>query len=135
MFSSPEFAYLPCKRNGRDIWIRTRSLRSPSAALYQVELYPVFLYVIGPIYGPQKIGISKNVDKRLKSLQTGNPVKLYIQFCMEVNRARLIERKIHAELNHKKLKGEWFDLTKEEAIDYVNFFLIRHSDDPFLGLS
>ena len=45
-----------------------------------------------------------------------------------------MEKKIHTELNHKRAKGEWFNLTPQEAIEYIIFFKIRYDEDPTLGL-
>lgn len=91
----------------------------------------MFLYVIGPIEGHQKIGFSKNVERRLKTLQTGNSNKLYIHHVEEVpdNRVRILETKIHRELNYKKKKGEWFDISSTEAKELLQFFVMRYTDD------
>ena len=96
----------------------------------------MFIYVIGPKIGHQKIGISNNVERRLKAIQTGNPEKLYIHHTEPVNPkiVMIMERAIHRELNHKKQKGEWFSLTPEEARDFVIFFNIRYADDPLFGI-
>lgn len=98
--------------------------------------YLMFIYVIGPETGPQKIGISKDVETRLGNLQTGNPLKLMIHHVEEVDpdRVLLLEQKIHKELNHKRKNGEWFDLTWQEARDYVIYFVITYEDDPLLGI-
>lgn len=96
----------------------------------------MYIYVIGPPIGPQKIGISNDVNVRLKNLQTGNPERLVIHHIEEVTskQVRLLEKAIHRDLNHKKLKGEWFDMTQDEAKDYVVFFNIRYGEDPLLGV-
>lgn len=96
----------------------------------------MYIYVIGPENGPQKIGITNNLKHRLRAIQTGNPDKLFVHHFEEIDasRVRLLERKIHLELVHKRLKGEWFNLTVEEAIDFVIYFKIRYEDDPLLGI-
>ena len=96
----------------------------------------MFIYVIGPETGPQKIGISGDVNARLRNLQTGHPSKLFIHHIEEVKpkNVRLLEKKIHRELNHKKLKGEWFDLSAKEATEFLTYFVIRFADDPLLGI-
>jgi len=96
----------------------------------------MFIYVIGPAEGPQKIGLSGDVEKRLQTLQTGSPVTLIIHHTEEVNpkKVRLLEKKIHNELNHKRVKGEWFDLSPEDAKAFVVFFVIRYGEDPLLGI-
>ncbi len=96
----------------------------------------MFIYVIGPASGHQKIGISKDVKTRLKSLQTGHPEKLIIHHTEPVNPkiVKIMEKTIHRELNHKKKKGEWFSMTPQEAKEYVQFFGIRYGDDPLFGI-
>lgn len=94
----------------------------------------MFLYVIGTLDRKQKIGFSENVEKRLTELQTGNPEQLYIHHTEAVpkDRVRLLERKIHKELGHRRLKGEWFNLDASEAKNMLIFALIRWLDDPTL---
>lgn len=90
-----------------------------------------FLYIIGPDEGFQKIGFSKNVQKRLKTLQTGNPLSLKIHHTEPVpeNRIRLLEKKIHQELKHHRLEGEWFDISPDDAKWMLKFSIIRWIDD------
>jgi hypothetical protein len=94
----------------------------------------MFLYVIGTNERYQKMGFSANVERRLKSLQTGNPDKLTIHHVEPVpkEQVRLLERKIHKDLAHYRLKGEWFNLTSQEAVDLLKFNLIRWLDDNTL---
>ena len=94
----------------------------------------MFLYVIGGDGPRQKIGFSKDVNRRLKSLQTGNPTVLKIHHTEPVpeNRVRVLERKLHRELNHKRLKGEWFDLSPVEATQFLQYAIIRWLDDQLI---
>lgn len=91
----------------------------------------MYIYVIGTNERCQKIGYSNDVAKRLATLQTGNPSKLYIHHIEEVpdDRARLLEHKLHRELSHKRIKGEWFDLTPDEAKSFLVYAIIRWLDD------
>jgi hypothetical protein len=91
------------------------------------------IYIIGT-NERQKIGYSGDVNKRLKTLQTGNPETLTIHHTIEVpnERARLVENKIHKEYNHLRIKGEWFNMTPNKAKDVLDFALIRWADDPLL---
>ena len=97
----------------------------------------MFIYVISAEDGTgyQKIGFSQNVEKRLSSIQTGNPTRLKVHYTQEVpkEKVRLLEKKIHQTIKHNKVSGEWFDLTPEEAIAEVEFAMIRWSEDPLLG--
>lgn len=89
-----------------------------------------YLYVIGNDTNKQKIGFSKDVEKRLKSLQTGNPDVLKIHYKIECpsEKTRKLENKIHTELSYKRLKGEWFSMTPDEAINYLEFAKITWLD-------
>ena len=64
-----------------------------------------------------KIGFSGDVDKRLNSLQTGNPETLEVHHKIEIpeSRARLIESKIHKEYSYLTIKGEWFKMEPEKS--------------------
>lgn len=69
-----------------------------------------FIYIItnGEDY---KVGVSKNPNKRLKQLQTGNPKKLEIVSLFEVPSEIVyaMEREAHKAIQSKYAKsGEWF---------------------------
>ena len=69
------------------------------------DLYILQSYKTGAI----KIGISKDVKRRVKSLQTGSPYKLKVILILK-NRADL-EKPLHNKLKKYKTKfgsGEWF---------------------------
>lgn len=65
------------------------------------------LYIVqSNVTGMIKIGRSKNPDKRLKQLQTGNPNKLKLIASFKGEGWR--EKLIHEDLRCFRLKGEWF---------------------------
>lgn len=75
-----------------------------------------------------KIGITKKtVEERMRSLQTGNPLKLVLVEKYESKIYQKIETIMHRMLKHKKyipedfdnLKGEWFQLTLFEALEFT----------------
>jgi len=74
----------------------------------------IYVYFISSGKGkkaPIKIGVSKNVDKRIDELQTGNPNKLYVLSlieCTSVKRAYSLEAYLHYKLKRFRLVGEWF---------------------------
>jgi hypothetical protein len=62
---------------------------------------------------PTKIGITKNVNRRLKQLQTGSPCPLEVLDTFYIDsdmKARAVEKACHDILkrNKKHLSGEWF---------------------------
>lgn len=94
----------------------------------------MYIYIIGNSESQQKIGFAKNPQKRLKALQTGNAQKLFLHHVAEVpeEKVKILEKKIHHEINHKKIKGEWFNISAEEAKLILDHAIIRWLDDPLL---
>jgi hypothetical protein len=65
--------------------------------------------------GPTKIGITQNDRARGQSLQTGNPRPLNFGIGLPCLFSQDVERRVHQRLASKRLVGEWFDVTPEEA--------------------
>lgn len=70
-----------------------------------------------------KIGISNNVNRRLKDLQTGNPLPLHIvatiSLEMEQNAdnqhfTKLLEKELHLAFQYCRQVGEWFKFENDE---------------------
>lgn len=93
-----------------------------------------YIYIIGGDVPPYKVGISKNPEKRLKSLQTGFPYKLTLhdKRPTEVDKVKLLETIIHRNINLYKTQGEWFNLSLDDLKMQIEFALIRYEDDPLL---
>jgi len=83
------------------------------------------VYVIGCETDPNvcKVGISDDPDKRLQSLQSGSPHKLYIAHRVTVPGrlvAAALEAKTHGMMAAARLNGEWFSVTPDAA-----FLMVR----------
>lgn len=89
-----------------------------------------YIYAIGTDT-KQKIGFSKNPEKRMGQLQTGNSEVLSIHATIEVKpeNAALLEKHLHKDIAYKRLKGEWFSLSKTEVINYFEYVKIQWADD------
>ena len=89
-----------------------------------------YIYIIGTTESPYKIGFSKTPEKRLKSLQTGHPVKLSLLYTKEISEDNVknIEKQIHKTIAYKRTKGEWFNICLEDAISEINFAVIRYEN-------
>lgn len=78
-----------------------------------------YIYLIGwEKKGPVKIGVADDVKRRLKGVQTGNPYKLRIYGSRPIITRELAfaaEMVLHSHLWEKRMIGEWFDITIEEA--------------------
>ena len=61
--------------------------------------------------GAVKIGKAKNVETRLRELQTGNPKELYLRAvlcCTSEANAFHTEQLLHIRFAENRLRGEWF---------------------------
>ncbi len=99
------------------------------------DLCIVYLYIIcDSSESVVKIGYSRDPDSRLRSLQTGHPLPLrvYHSVLVSEDRVRLLERQLHAEMNHYRTRGEWFRIPAGQARLLLDHCVIRWSDDPLL---
>lgn len=78
-----------------------------------------YVYFIQPAdeLKPVKIGLTRNLTRRLEELQVGNPYKLKVKLSIKFEsskEAERIEKLLHnqAEQDHLRLSGEWFLITK-----------------------
>lgn len=83
----------------------------------------MYIYAIGTTGRRQKIGYSADPEVRLRTLQTGNPEPLQVQYIFEIDEkyARKYEKFIHREYGHKRISGEWFDMTPEEVASLMQY--------------
>lgn len=73
------------------------------------DLPEMFLYAIrNTVTGSIKIGITREPESRLKTLQEGNEQKLELVYAKKA-KARYSEKlRLHAELEPRKVRGDWF---------------------------
>jgi len=66
------------------------------------------LYVIsaGDLF---KIGITNNIERRMKALQTGNPHPLQLEYLDERKNPQKAEKYLHREFQKNHVHGEWFE--------------------------
>lgn len=86
-----------------------------------------YIYVIGASEeGPVKIGYSADPSVRVRKLQTGHVEKLRIFYTQAVseNAVRKAERQIHTTIGYLRIRGEWFNLSVNDAIAEVQFGLM-----------
>lgn len=68
-----------------------------------------------------KIGRTKNkVNDRLITLECGNPNEMRL-ICSYESSIRLstLEARIHKRYSSKRIKGEWFNLSKDEVTEFL----------------
>lgn len=73
------------------------------------------LYAISDGAGAVKIGVSGKVQHRLRALQVSHARALTLICSFPVLEAKHAERYVHTLLADKRLLGEWFDITADEA--------------------
>jgi hypothetical protein len=69
--------------------------------------------------GYYKIGISKNPQKRIKQLQTGNSSPLKLIETYKTEYAEKIEGTLHRRYSHYHKTGEWFDMSVAEEASFL----------------
>ena len=79
------------------------------------------LYIIkNPLNETIKIGVAQNVEKRLKQLQTGAGIELELVYqSLICSNAFSIEKDIHSAFEKYRTFGEWFKLSPEQVIAFV----------------
>ena len=69
-----------------------------------------------------KIGMTKkkDINDRIKELQTGNPYEIWLRSYYQTNYPSKIEKMMHAKHTSSNVKNEWFDLTVTEVLNFKN---------------
>lgn len=69
--------------------------------------------------GPIKVGQARDPSSRLRALQTGNPVRLYLRAVVRYE--IMPEQGVHSHLASSRIHNEWFQLTDEvrEVLDHA----------------
>lgn len=67
-----------------------------------------------------KIGYTKNVIKRLATLQTANALELVIVERFFSLNARYLEKEIHKYYESQRVRGEWFQFSEEQVKNFVS---------------
>lgn len=70
-----------------------------------------------------KIGVTNDIESRVKSIQTGNPDKVEILFVEERLNPTKAERYLHRCFAKNRLEGEWFkDITLNQIRSRLMIF-------------
>jgi hypothetical protein len=100
-----------------------------------------YIYLIQSLEeGYYKIGISKNPQRRIKELQTGNSSPLKLVETYQSEHAGQIERTLHRRYSHFHKNGEWFDMSISEEASFVtdcqkieeNIKFLKKNDNVFI---
>jgi len=94
----------------------------------------MYLYVIADDYNDRvKLGYSEDPHRRCAELQTGNPNTLrVVHRAWAGDRCAVLESVLHREFAHHRVRGEWFSIPADRAVNYVDYVIIRYLDDPLV---
>jgi len=79
--------------------------------------YDNFVYLVHAS-GHWKLGVSQNVEQRLRELQTGCPFRVEIVKFWKSEHATKVERALHRRFAEHRMEGEWFKLP-ENSVTYL----------------
>lgn len=102
-----------------------------------VEGQCVYIIEANNVY---KVGITSNLERRIKQLQTGcsDVISLIAAIEIDISACNDIEKKIHRELSQSHLIGEWFDCGPEEMLriienyDFIQFAILESNGKKLL---
>lgn len=83
---------------------------------------PAYVYVIGTDDGPQKIGIANDPKSRMAMLQIGNHASLVLSLAVPGTRIEALDVELYAHwlLRNFRVRGEWFNVSPDEAMKAVS---------------
>jgi hypothetical protein len=76
-----------------------------------------YIYCLHDQLGHYKLGLTKNLDNRIKQLSTQPPFDLSLEFSFKVIFATEYEASLHRRYAAKRLRGEWFNLTPDDLTE------------------
>lgn len=99
------------------------------------------IYLIKNEENLYKIGVTKrNVNERIKELNISYPYELKIIHEYQTNIGYKLESYLHKIFHHKNIKGEWFELSKNDVEKFIsfckkyenNYKILKESNNPFI---
>lgn len=100
-----------------------------ASAVVTLSMCMLYLYCISDCAGHCKFGYSSDPQHRLRVLQTGNGQSLRLVDCIAVESdlcVRDLERQLHSEFAHRRVRGEWFRCSESEGVAFLRWFEIHY---------
>jgi ABC-type Zn uptake system ZnuABC Zn-binding protein ZnuA len=90
------------------------------------------VYLISAQFGDKKlykIGYTKrDINERIKEFKTGNVSDFIIENSFNSKWGTKIEANLHRRFKTQKVRGEWFDLKKEDIDNFENYCKLIHNN-------
>jgi hypothetical protein len=103
----------------------SKDYRVMNARKRNKEKYPnsdIYIFKMDKL-GLYKIGVSQNINRRIKDINSANPYSVNLYYSLSVNNAYDLEYLIHNKYEGSALQNEWFELTDKmlsEVIDVIS---------------
>lgn len=99
-----------------------------------------YVYLIYDIFNnAYKIGVTKDINKRMKTLQTGNVSPLKLVWDFKTDYPYRLEGMLHKRLQNWREHNEWFGLPESivdefpELCEQLNSIIISLKDNPYFS--
>ena len=97
-----------------------------------------YIYILkNPLNETIKIGVAQDVEKRIQQLQTGAGVELELVYkSLVCSNAFSVERDVHAHFDNKRTFGEWFKVSVNEAVEFLEkqTFVLKSEFAKYIGV-
>lgn len=84
---------------------------------------------IAECQGRYKIGRSRSIDERIKSLNTASPFEVSLIASFPTSVSASLEKYLHSKFEKCNIQGEWFEL-EEEHLDQIRLLAHSFPDQP-----
>lgn len=91
------------------------------------------VYILSNDNHKLKIGITENIQRRIKELENASGSKITLEFLsIPTDYARKIEHILHYRLQTERLKGEWFSSSLESVLAILIKLKVPEKENPHL---
>lgn len=118
-----------CEADGPGTFHGVESDREPSLSS------AMSVYFLGPCKNgnPIKIGVAKDIHRRRRTLQTGNPAPLEVMGWITSDDDYGLEASVHKIFETRRVSGEWFDIQPADILSVlrdagINGFVAKNAD-------
>lgn len=95
-----------------------------------------WIYVLDNNMGHWKIGRTRDLSKRIKTLRIQLPFPVTVWLCFFTEDAITVERELHEKLATRRLNGEWFGLEDDDLkaiFDYCGSEYLFESENRLVS--